>query len=77
MACRGIWRLDRCRRDGPVMPATAAVLNFKKKRGIINRAYQTAPDNIVGKMTIWSLDEEIGARERQRSHLLLAFKVPA
>ena len=58
-------------------PRPPAVFNFKKKRGIINRAYQTAPDNIVGKMTIRSLDEEIGARERQRSHLLLAFKVPA
>jgi hypothetical protein len=55
----------------------AAVLNFKKKRSIINRAYQTAPDNIVGKMTIQSLDEEIGVQERQRSRLLLAFKVPA
>jgi peptidoglycan hydrolase-like protein with peptidoglycan-binding domain len=54
----------------------AAVLDFKKKRDIVNRAYQTAPDNIVGKMTIRALDEEIAARERQRSSLLLAFKVP-
>jgi hypothetical protein len=54
----------------------AAVLNYKKKRGIINRAYQTVPDNIVGKMTIRSLDDEISARERQRSRSLLAFKVP-
>jgi hypothetical protein len=53
-----------------------AVLNFKTKRDIINHAYQTAPDNIVGKMTIRSLDEEVSARERQRSNLLLAFKVP-
>jgi len=36
-----------------------AVLNFKTKRGIINHAYQTAPDNIVGKMTIRSLDESL------------------
>lgn len=55
----------------------AAVLDFKKKRGIVNHAYQTTPDNIVGKMTIRSLDEEIAARERQRSNLLQAFKVPS
>jgi peptidoglycan hydrolase-like protein with peptidoglycan-binding domain len=52
-----------------------AVLNFKKKRGIINRAYQSTPDNIVGKMTIRSLDDEILARERQRSRALLAFGI--
>src|SRR6266480_710485 len=54
----------------------AAVLDFKKKRGIINFAYQTAPDNIVGKMTIQALDQEIAAREGKRSSLLLAFRVP-
>lgn len=53
----------------------AAVLDFKKKRSIVNRAYQTAPDNIVGKMTIQALDGEIAARERQRSGVLLAFGV--
>ena len=56
--------------------STAAAVLFKKKRGIVNRAYQTAPDNIVGKMTIRALHQEIAARERQRSSLLLAFKVP-
>ena len=55
----------------------AAVLNYKTKRKIINRAYQTAPDNIVGKMTIQSLDQEISAQERRLSGLLLAFSVPA
>ncbi|MBR0872551.1 hypothetical protein JQ633_19475 [Bradyrhizobium tropiciagri] len=54
----------------------AAVLSYKKKRGIINRAYQTVADNIVGKMTIRSLDDEISAKELQRSRSLLAFKVP-
>lgn len=54
----------------------AAVLAFKRKRGIVNRAYQTAPDDIVGRITIQALDEEIAARERQQSSLLLAFKVP-
>jgi hypothetical protein len=53
----------------------AAVLEFKTKREIINRAYQQVPDKIVGKMTIRALDEEIAGRERQRSTLLLAFKV--
>jgi peptidoglycan hydrolase-like protein with peptidoglycan-binding domain len=39
-------------------PSTAqAVLSYKTKHGIINRAYQTKPDNIVGIMTIASLDK--------------------
>ena len=34
-------------------PSTAkAVLAYKTKRKIINTAYQSTPDNIVGKMTI-------------------------
>jgi hypothetical protein len=41
----------------------AAVLAYKKKRQIINRSYQTAADDIVGKMTIASLDKEMKARE--------------
>lgn len=36
-----------------------AILRYKTKRKIINAAYQTAPDNIVGKMTIQSLDDEL------------------
>jgi len=41
-------------------PSTAgAVLNYKTKRRIINRAYQTSPDNIVGKMTIVSMDKDM------------------
>lgn len=38
---------------------TAAVLAFKRKRGIINFSYQTSADNIVGKMTIARLDAEM------------------
>lgn len=46
--------------DGIYGPATAAaVLAFKKKRNIVNRGYQTKADNIVGKMTIAALDEEL------------------
>jgi hypothetical protein len=42
----------------------AAVVSFKKKRAIINRSYQTQVDNIVGKMTIAALDNEMLAQER-------------
>lgn len=46
--------------DGKYGPATAAaVLAFKRKRNIINRSYQTQADNIVGKMTMASLDGEM------------------
>ena len=38
---------------------TAAVLAYKRKRNIVNRAYQTTADNIVGKMTIAKMDNEI------------------
>jgi hypothetical protein len=41
----------------------SAVLAFKTKRGIINQAYQTQPDNIVGKMTIRALDNEVLAKQ--------------
>jgi hypothetical protein len=45
-------------------PSTAAaVLQYKKKRKIINRSYQSTEDNIVGKMTIASLDEEMFRRQ--------------
>jgi hypothetical protein len=41
-------------------PSTAkAVLAYKTKRRIINTAYQNAPDNIVGKMTITRLDQDM------------------
>lgn len=36
-----------------------AILQFKKKRDIINRTYQTTADSIVGKMTIAALDKEL------------------
>jgi hypothetical protein len=38
---------------------TAAVLAYKRKRNIVNRAYQTTADNIVGKMTIAKMDNEL------------------
>jgi hypothetical protein len=40
-----------------------AVLGYKRKRKIINPAYQTQADNIVGKMTMARLDREILQRE--------------
>jgi hypothetical protein len=54
-----------------------AVLNYKKKRKIINYSYQTSPDDIVGRMTIRSLDTEMLAYERGKFGLLLAFGVPS
>jgi hypothetical protein len=41
----------------------AAVLAYKRKRGIINRSYETQADDIVGKMTMASLDSELLRRE--------------
>lgn len=41
----------------------AAVLSYKTKRRIINPAYQTKPDGIVGKMTVASLDAEMCKKE--------------
>jgi peptidoglycan hydrolase-like protein with peptidoglycan-binding domain len=57
-------------RDDSYGPATAAaVLAYKQKRNIINSAYQTKADNIVGKMTVASLDREMFARENGPSPL--------
>ena len=45
-------------------PSTAkAVLAYKTRRSIINRSYQSTPDDIVGKMTIASLDKDALALE--------------
>lgn len=41
----------------------AAVLAYKKKRQIINRSYQSTADDIVGKMTIASLDKDMRTHE--------------
>ena len=43
----------------------AAVLASKRKRGIFNPSYQTAADNIVGKMTIARLDTDLQEIERR------------
>ncbi len=40
----------------------ASVLAYKRKRNIVNRSYQSTADNIVGKMTIASLDSEMAKR---------------
>ena len=44
---------------------TNGVLAYKRKRGIINPAYQSKADSIVGKMTIASLDAEMARAERK------------
>ena len=41
----------------------AAVLAYKTKRKIINRSYQRSADDIVGRMTIQRLDEDMAALE--------------
>lgn len=57
-------------------PSTAnAVLKYKEKRKIINTSYQKSADNIVGRMTIRSLDTEMLAQEGTRFRLLLLFGV--
>jgi peptidoglycan hydrolase-like protein with peptidoglycan-binding domain len=43
----------------------AAVLAYKTKRKIINRSYQQTADDIVGKMTMASLDSEMADKERE------------
>jgi hypothetical protein len=42
----------------------AAVLAYKRSRAIVNRAYQQQPDEIVGVMTICSLDTELSGLMR-------------
>jgi hypothetical protein len=50
--------------DSKYGPATAAaVLAYKQKRNIVNRSRQTQADNIVGIMTMASLDQEMLAKE--------------
>jgi hypothetical protein len=44
-------------RYGP--SAADAVLTYKTARNIVNRSYQTQADNIVGKMTIAAMDNEL------------------
>jgi hypothetical protein len=41
----------------------AAVLAYKQKRNIINKSYQQDADNIVGKMTTRSFDDELAKLE--------------
>jgi hypothetical protein len=49
-------------------PSTASeVLAYKRKRDIVNRTYQQRADDIVGKMTIASLDREILEGEQRPS----------
>ena len=58
---------DELRRRTYGKTTTAAVLAYKKARNIINRSYQTQADNIVGKMTIARLDEDISKVEGART----------
>jgi peptidoglycan hydrolase-like protein with peptidoglycan-binding domain len=42
-----------------------AVLAYKQTRGIINTAYQTTADNIVGRMTVARMDEDLFALDQK------------
>jgi hypothetical protein len=60
--------------QGPLYgPETArAVLAYKTRRNIINTSYQKTADNIVGKMTIRALDDEMvlyEAKDRPRNNI--------
>ena len=57
--------IDVAEVTGGVYGATTAkaVLDYKSSRRIINFSYQSQPDNIVGKMTIASLDREMAVAE--------------
>lgn len=64
-------RLDNAKIAAPELEATLygksttdAVLGFKKKRSIINFSYQSSADNIVGKMTMATLDREVALAEK-------------
>lgn len=47
-------------------PSTAAaVLAYKRKRKIINTSYESSEDEIVGKMTIKSLDDALVKAEKE------------
>ena len=39
----------------------AAVLSYKTTHGIVNPTYQSAPDSIVGKITIFHIDASLAA----------------
>jgi len=62
LACSAIDKRElAAKRYGP--STASAVLNFKTQRNIVNKSYQTKPDNIVGRMTIAALDRELCKKE--------------
>jgi peptidoglycan hydrolase-like protein with peptidoglycan-binding domain len=63
--------------DGRYGPITAhAVLAYKRKRDIVNRANETQADDIVGKMTMASLDRELVALENDADACTLTSATP-
>lgn len=65
----------RNRRYGPT--TANAVLAYKRKFKIINRSYQTAPDNIVGKMTMAKLDSDLQALEAKFQQMISNARIAA
>jgi hypothetical protein len=43
----------------------AAVLTYKQKRKIVNYAYETQADNMVGRMTINALDQDLISKQEK------------
>ena len=66
---RGLLAGGNMRHLLPAFLGTAAVLAFKKKRKIINRAYAQQGDDIVGKMTIKALDDDMAIAENSAEDL--------
>jgi len=63
--------------DGIYGSATAtAVLAYKRKRDIVNRTVQATADNIVGKMTMTTLDREMQSEELKQPFLRQASPAP-
>jgi hypothetical protein len=54
-----------------------AVLTYKTARNIVNRSYQTAPDNIVGIMTIDKMDKEMADMEARMPEIIRQARVGA
>jgi len=56
-------------------PTAEAVLAYKTARNIVNRSYQSVPDNIVGIMTINRMDQEMAELEARMPDMIQRARV--
>jgi len=77
-----LFMIERANIEGSEVEASlygpntaAAVLSYKTARQIINPAYQRTADNIVGKMTIKQLDNDMLAVEAKTEKRFNGFSV--